>query len=161
MARSPRGCRPGRLAGAGWPEGFATYGPDLYSYSIYKRTGSALALDFPRSPKVKVLAETYLNLELSAFSESCVLHALEISMFNFTCVFESGHRGRYGFLQSSIFVLCNSMAHLSLPLLRSGRPSVKKRNRLSLLRVFFEIGHPGRADLLSKNEVDVQLYVCF
>ena len=118
-------------------------------------------MDFPRSPKVKVLAETYLNLELSAFSESCVLHALVISMFNFTCVFEFGNRGQYGFLQSSIFVLCNSMAHLSLPLLRPGRPSVKNRNRLSLLRVFFEIGHPGQTDLLSKNEVDVKLYECF
>ena len=137
VAWSPRGCRPGRLAGAGWPEGFATYGPDLYSYSIYKRTGSALALDFPRSPKVKVLAETYLNLELSAFSESCVLHALVISMFNFTCVFESGRRGRYGFLQSSIFVLCNSMAHLSLPLLRSGRPSVKKTKWTFTVACFF------------------------
>ena len=36
------------------------------------------------------------------------------SIFNFTCVFESGHRGWYGFWQSSIFVLCNSIAHLSL-----------------------------------------------
>ena len=83
------------------------------------------------------------------------------SMFNFTCVFECGHPGRYGFLQSSIFVLYNSIAHSTLPLPRSGRPSVKKTNGLSLLHLPFEIGQPGRADLPSKNEVDVQLYVCF
>ena len=41
-----------------------------------------------------------------------------------------------------------------LPLPRSGRPSVKKTNGLSLLHLPFEIGQPGRADLPSKNEVD-------
>ena len=58
-------------------------------------------------------------------------------------------------LQSSFFVLYICIAQLTLPLPRSGRPSVKKTNGLSLLHVPFEIGQPGRADLPSKNEVDV------
>ena len=48
-----------------------------------------------RCSKVGVLAESYFNLEFSAFSsEPCLLHALVNSMFKFTCVFESAYPGQ-------------------------------------------------------------------